>query len=172
MVGASSYVISRPIAYVISFAVTALTNCSFCATSARRSAAGPFTAVPSSSTPVALIGTAPSIVRQRPRASKFSRLKPSGSIRAWQLEHTRLVRCLSSISRTDDGLPVLLSSRFVFVFGGGGGGGAARIFSRSHLPRMVGAVRSGYDVTASTLALPSRPHRFSSARITRRKWLP
>src|SRR5215831_1431618 len=123
MVGASSYVISRPIAYVSSLLVTVRTNCSFRATSACRNAAGPFTVVPSSSTPEASIGTSPSNVRQWPRASKFSRLKPSGSIRAWQLEHTGFVRCRSNISRTDDGLPVLLSSRFVFVFGGGGGGG-------------------------------------------------
>ena len=83
-------------------------------------------------------------------------------MRAWQLAHTGLARCCSSISRTDAALPVLLSSRLVFTSGGGGGTGAARMFSSSHLPRMVGEVRVGYDVTASTLALPSRPQRFSS----------
>ena len=34
--------------------------------------------------------------------------------------------------------------------------GAARMFSSSHFPRMVGEVRVGYDVTASTLALPEQ----------------
>ena len=37
---------------------------------------------------------------------------------------------------------------------------------------MVGAVRVVYEVTASTLALPNSPKRFSSVSITRRKWLP
>src|SRR5262245_19979851 len=105
-------------------------------------------------------------------ASKFSRLKPSGSIRAWQDAQIGLARCCSNISRTVVVFPSLLSSRLVFALGGGGGTGAARMFSSSHLPRIVGDVRVGYDVTARTLALPSSPHRFSSANVTRRKWLP
>src|SRR5688572_11422187 len=93
-------------------------------------------------------------------------------MRAWHDAHTALARCCSSISRTVVDLPSVLSSRLVLVFGGGGGTGAARIFSSSHLPRMVGDVRVGYDVTASTLAFPSSPQRFSSASVTRLKWLP
>src|SRR4026208_1866981 len=123
-------------------------------------------------TRVALIAAAPSIVRHWPTASKFSRLKPIGSIRAWHDAHTGLARCCSSISRTVVVLPSLLSSRLVLAFGGGGGTGAARMFSSSHLPRIVGEVRVGYDVTASTLPLPRRPQRVSSATVTRRKWLP
>ena len=76
------------------------------------------------------------------------------------------------MSRTDRGLPVAVSSRLVFTSGGGGGTGADRMFSSSHLPRIVGDVRVEYDVTARTLALPSRPQRFSSVSVTRRKWLP
>ena len=121
---------------------------------------------------MALIGDSPSTVRHCPSASKFSRLKPSGSMRAWQLAQVGLARCRSSISRTDTGVPAVLSSSVVFTSGGGGGTGAARMLSSSHLPRIVGDVRVGYDVTASTLALPSRPQRFSSASGTRRKWLP
>ena len=61
------------------------------------------------------------------------------------------------------------SSRFVSTLGGGGGTGAARMFSSSHLPRMVGDVRCGYDVIDRMAAFPSRPHRFSSASAVRRK---
>ena len=50
------------------------------------------------------MAASPSVVRHWPTASKFSRLKPSGSMRAWQLAHTGLARCRSSISRTDRGL--------------------------------------------------------------------
>jgi hypothetical protein len=60
----------------------------------------------------------------------------------------------------------------VFTSGGGGGTGAERMFSSSHFPRTVGEVRVGYEVTARTLALPSSPQRFSSASVTRLKWLP
>ena len=38
-------------------------------------------------------------------------------MRAWQVAHTGLARCCSSISRTDAALPSLLSSRLVFTFG-------------------------------------------------------
>ena len=38
------------------------------------------------------------------------------------------------------------------MLGGGGGTGAARMFSSSHLPRMVGEVRVGYEVTAEDTA--------------------
>ena len=84
-------------------------------------------------------------------------------MRAWQLAQIGLARCRSSISRTDTRRRPVLSSSVVFTSGGGGGTGAARMLSSSHLPRMVGDVRVGYDVTARTLALPSRPQRFSSA---------
>src|SRR5581483_6748190 len=112
------------------------------------------------------------LVRHCPIASKFSRLSPSGSILAWQLAHTGFARCTSNICRTVSGFPSLLLNSSAGTFGGGAGGGAARIFSSSHLPRIVGDVRVVYDVTASTLALPSSPKRFSSVSTTRRKWLP
>src|SRR5262245_23096066 len=112
----------------------------------------------------------PSVVRHCPMASKFSRLKPIGSMRAWQLAHVGFERCCSSISRTDFALaPVPADSSKAGTFAGGGGGGAPRIFSSSHLPRIVGEVRVVYDVTASTLAFPNNPKRFSSVSFTRRK---
>ena len=43
--------------------------------------------------------------------------------------------------------------------GGGGGGGVPSRFSRIHLPRTTGDVRSGYDVTVRMLPWPSRPPR-------------
>ena len=59
------------------------------------------------------------------------------------------------------------------TFGGGGGGGVPRMFSRIHLPRTTGEVRSGYDVTVRMLPWPSSPPRtLSGSRVTRRKWLP
>src|SRR5581483_11507333 len=106
------------------------------------------------------MGWPESVMRHCPIASKFSRLKPSGSMRAWQLAHAGLARCISSICRTERGLLSLLLASSAGTLGGGAGGGAARIFSRTHLPRMVGDVRVVYDVTARTLALPSRPKRF------------
>ena len=93
-------------------------------------------------------------------------------MREWQLAHDRIRAMLLQHLAHRRGLPVLSSSRLVFTLGGGGGTGAARMFSSSHLPRIVGEVRLGYDVTASTLALPSSPQRFSSVSVTRRKWLP
>jgi hypothetical protein len=55
---------------------------------------------------------------------------------------------------------------------GGAGGGAARMFSSRYFPRIVGAVRVEYDVTDRSAALPSRPKRFSSVSVTRRKFSP
>ena len=43
--------------------------------------------------------------------------------------------------------------------GGGDGGGVPSRFSRIHLPRTTGDVRSGYDVTVRMLPWPSRPPR-------------
>src|SRR5581483_5295758 len=104
-------------------------------------AAGPDTLVPSSNTPEESIPAPASVVRHWPRASKFSRLKPSGSIRAWQPPHTGSLRCISNISHTESGCDWLLLDSRAGTFGGGGGTGAERIFSRSHLPRIVGEVR-------------------------------
>ena len=50
------------------------------------------------------------------------------------------------------------------TFGGGGGGGVPRRFSRIHLPRTTGDVRSGYDVTVRMLPCPSSPRRALSCR--------
>ncbi len=62
-----------------------------------------------------------SVVRHCPMASKFSRLNPSGSMRAWQLAQVGLARCISSISRTENGLPSLLLVSSAGTLGGGAG---------------------------------------------------
>ena len=43
------------------------------------------------------------------------------------------------------------------VPGGGGGGGASNKESNTHLPRLTGEVRVGFDVAVSTLACASTP---------------
>ena len=58
--------------------------------------------------------------------------------------------------------------RSVDTVGGGGVGGDARIVSSTHAPRSTGDVRSGYDVTISTLPLPNKPKRRESVSSTRR----
>ena len=60
------------------------------------------------------------------------------------------------------------------TFGSGGGGGVPSRFSRIHLPRTTGDVRSGYDVTVRMLPCPSRPRALAvrGRASTRRKWLP
>ena len=104
-----------------------------------------------------------SIVRQTPTALKFSSAKPSGSISAWQLAQLGFARCAASRSRiVSVPPPSLVSSRSGTSAGGGGGGTPSR-FSRIHLPRTTGEVRSGYDVTVRMLPWPSRPRRGLSA---------
>ena len=57
--------------------------------------------------------------------------------------------------------------------GGGGGGGVPRMFSRIHLPRLTGEVRSGLEVTVSTAASVITPPRgLSAGRSTRRNSSP
>src|ERR1043166_2905707 len=104
-------------------------------------------------------------------ASKFSSANPRGSIRTWQTAHAGLARCCSIRCLMVRALVSLFSFKDG-TLGGGGGGGAPRTFSRIHLPRMVGAVRLAYDVTVKILALPKRPRRTTSLKVTRRKWLP
>ncbi len=58
------------------------------------------------------------------------------------------------------------------TFGGGGGGGVPSRFSSTHLPRSVGDVRFGYDVTVRMLPCPRSPPRAVPSSDTRRKWLP
>ena len=59
------------------------------------------------------------------------------------------------------------------TLGGGGGGGVPSTFSRIHLPRPTGEVRSEYEVTVRMLPWPSRPRRFvDPASVTRRNSLP
>src|SRR5439155_5514801 len=111
------------------------------------------------------------LVRNLPIASKFSSAKPIGSMRAWQLAHTGLARCCSMRPRIERTL-LCLSSFSDGTLSGGGGGGAPRRFSSNHLPRRVGEVRVGYEVTVRMLACPNNPRRAGSVTTTRRKSLP
>ena len=115
----------------------------------------------------------PSVARQVPIPSKFSSANPTGSIRAWQLAHTGLVRCRSIRSRIENDCPCSVSfSGRLGTFGGGEGGGAPSRLLSTHSPRWVGDVLFGYEVTVKMLACPSSPPRVSLVRVTRRKWLP
>ena len=96
---------------------------------------------------------------RRPTASKFSSAKPSGSITLWQLAQTGFARCSAICSRIVLGFSPSPFSLSCGTSGGGGGTGVPRMFSRIHLPRTTGDVRSAYDVTASTLPWPSSPQR-------------
>ena len=79
-IGMSVYSIPRPRPYVISFSVTVRTNISGFFVSARRSATGPSTALPSASWPDGSMRPPGSFTRHSPMPSKFSSAKPSGSI--------------------------------------------------------------------------------------------
>src|SRR5262249_56002445 len=106
-----------------------------------------------------------------PVRAKFSSAKPSGSISRWHAAQVGLDLCSSMRSRMVRFFVVASSFRDG-TFGGGGGGGVPRICRSTHLPRIVGAVRLGYDVTVNTLACPSKPNRFGSVSATRRNSLP
>src|SRR5207247_9250794 len=123
--------------------------------------------------PEASIGPDPGPVetRQVPRPSKFSNENPSGSIRRWQAAQVGLALCCSMRCRMVIFCAVA-SSFSDGTLGGGGGGGEPRSCSNTHLPRIVGAVRLGYDVTANMLACPSSPYRFGSSSFTRRNSVP
>ena len=98
---------------------------------------------------------ASAIVRPH-RSSRATR--PSGSIIAWQLAQTGLARCCSIRSRIEQhDACAIVRRRSGGTFGSGGGGGVPSRFSRIHLPRTTGDVRSGYDVTVRMLPCPSRP---------------
>ena len=106
--------------------------------------------------------------------SKCSRPKPSGSIIAWQVAQIAFSRCCAIRSRID-GIRAAYTPVFSGsggTFGGGSGGGVPSRLSRIHLPRNTGEVRTGCDVIVRMLPWPSRPRRFSSVSVTRRKWLP
>src|SRR5258706_71408 len=132
----------------------------------------PSNLLPSRSPPEGSIGLPSSTVRQRPRTSKFSREKPTGSIKLWQLAQTALARCSERRSRTERLAETVLSLR-AGTFGSGGGGGVPRIFSSTQRPRMTGEVRFAYEVTVRTLPWRSNPPRaLPGSNDTRRKRLP
>ena len=133
------------------------------ASSACRSATAPSTFVPSKSSSEASIGvrrspacaSAPTRVEVLEReAERIHQLvaRRTGRIRAvllHPLAHDRLRLRLVALGSGG-------------TFGGGAGGGVPSRFSRTHLPRSTGDVRSAYDVTIRMLPLPSRPRRASS----------
>src|SRR4051794_13121655 len=102
--------------------------------------------VPSTSTPVASIGSPPYVVRHAPTASKFSSASPIGSKILWHDAHTALARCASIVCRIDGAftLPVESAgfSLIAGTFGGGSGGLTPRNVCRNHLPRVTGEVRA------------------------------
>ena len=104
----------------------------------------------------------PSCERHAPTASKFSSANPSGSITLWQVAQAGFARCSSMRSRI-----VRLRRRARLLerrdVGGRRRRRRAERFSRIHLPRSDGDVRSACDVTIRMLPLPSRPLRASSA---------
>ena len=106
----------------------------------------------------------PRASRHAPTALKFSSVKPSPSIVRWQLAHDGLARWLSSRSRIVRGFALAVCSNGG-TFAGGAGGGVPSRFSRIHLPRSVGAVRSACEVASRMLPLPSSPRRASPASV-------
>src|SRR6185295_7401098 len=130
----------------------------------------PLIATPLGNTVLASIGAFAwlSTVRQAPRASKFSRANPVGSITPWHILQDALSRCCSSRALTVFGCSPAFWERSVAVSGGGGGGGVPISLSRTHAPRSTGEVRSAYEVRISTAALPSRPKRSLLVRVTLR----
>ena len=144
-----------------------------------RSPASPCRSVPSIRVPDALIGIPvsngvppPLVARKRPIASNSSSAKPSGSMVLWQLAQTGLLRCCSSRSRTERGVPPSFALGRLGTLGGAGEGGVPRTFSSSQTPRTTGDVRLAYDVIVRRLACPSSPPRVASGYSTRRKCTP
>ena len=97
----------------------------------------PAKTLPSGSPPDTSITEPFSNSLQRPTASKFSRAKPMGSIRSWQLAQAGLARCSARRSLIERVASTLFSSR-AGTFGGGGGGGEPMMFSSTQLPRITG----------------------------------
>ena len=85
-------------------------------------------------------------------------------MRLWQLAQTGLARCWVSISRTVFGVSAEACFSSAGTSAGGGGGGVPRIDSRIQAPRSTGLVRYGYDETARTAGIPSRPPRVEPCR--------
>src|ERR1700679_2609285 len=128
---------------------------------ASRSDAGPASLVPTTSSLDESIGVDPSIVLHFPFKSKFSSENPIGSMILWHAAQTGLERCSSIICRSDAALLLALSSSSGGTFGGGTGGGVPKTFSRIHLPRATGDVRSATEVTSRKLPRPRRNRRLS-----------
>ena len=103
----------------------------------------------------------PRASRHAPTASKFSSANPSGSIVPVAARARRVGAMLSIRSRIVLGARPAVCSNGGTLAGGAGGGVPSR-FSRIHLPRSVGAVRSACDVASRMLPLPSSPRRASS----------
>jgi hypothetical protein len=88
--------------------------------------------------------------RRRPTASYFSSANPTGSIMLWHVAQIAFFLCSDSRARPER-LPSTVLSLSAGTLGGGGGGGVPRMFSRIHLPRSTGDVRSACDGTARML---------------------
>ena len=116
--------------------------------------------------PEASIGCRASAVACAPRADRVevlereARADPS---RVWQVAQAGLrAVLLHPLAHRARLVAASLLPRAAARSAGGGGGGVPRRFSRTHLPRSTGEVRSACDVTVRMLPLPSRPRRASS----------
>src|SRR4051812_46674303 len=80
------------------------------------------------------------VVRHAPTPSKFSSAKPIGTIILWQAAQGGFGLWISLCLRMVTFF-VVTSSFSEGTLGGGGGGCVPKSCSRTHLPRIVGAVR-------------------------------
>ena len=119
-----------------------------------RKPAGPSNLVPSGRTPDESIGPVPWRHRAPPLAETVEILQceADGSIILWQAAQVGFDLCNSMRWRMVE-LLVVSSAFNDGTLGGGGGGGVPRSCNSTHLPRIVGAVRSGYDVTVNDAGL-------------------
>src|SRR5262249_42127846 len=102
-----------------------------------------------------------SLSRHLPKALKFSKARPRGSIRLWHEPHKRLLRWTLSVSFSVGGLPLMVAATCSIdgIFGGGGGGGVPKRLSRINKPRFTGEVLSGFDVTTRNVPCVRTPPR-------------
>ena len=103
----------------------------------------------------------PSCVRQRAdRVEVLQAEADAGPCAAWQEAQARVLRGAAPCAAAACPRAArCLSSASFGTSGGGGGGGVPSRLSSTHLPRLTGEVRVGFEVTVSTLAWVSMPPR-------------
>ena len=148
----------RPSAYVSSFSVIVPTNSSGRLSSACRSATTPSTcgAVGQLARRVDRGAGLARCATRRPRRSSPARSR-SGPSPCDSSRRPDSRRCSAIRSRIVRGFCPFSLSSSAGTSGGGGGGGVPSMFSRIHLPRTTGDVRSACDVSARMLPWPEQP---------------